>query len=538
MAAAAEVDPVAELGFLAEDLRAQLALDRAAYSDEEAISAFESALYEVLLGHDDAAAERFWVLEGALDPGTPLQSDASWYLADALARLDLVNEAERRLAKSAADPEDLFRVDAVRALLGLYARHGRTAELETLARNAEAWGLLGEVADVRYALGRGLFELKRMADVERVLAPLPQASPDYGRALYVRAAAAVELGDLARAEGLLGSFAGSAASTPDAARVRDQAMLAMARISWGRGNVSAASDWYARVPEGSAYLSTSLGEAAWLAIARSEPGVALRAVDVALLRVPDNLDAVDLVGIRGALLLALGDPTGASGAYGDAMAVAEAARAALEAAGPDGPQVGTWIRAAFDADAELRSARAVLQRVSALRADIDEAQLLARDLLGDGAAVLTLRRLDRIRAYALQGISAGNAVGDADPRAVAAVRALTDIVARVDAMATQEAAGLRDQVEAEVAVIDGLEPSLVALEAAAATAMARASAAATQRLSARIDRAEEVAAAGVADASFAGLLATTDRIESLLVEKRALQDAVDARFAEVGARAQ
>jgi tetratricopeptide (TPR) repeat protein len=557
-AGAVAVDPVVELVQLGDDLLEQLQGEAASFREDEAIAAFESALYEVLLGHDREAAERFWVLEGSFDPGTPLHSDAQWYLASSLSRIGLFDEAERRLGAKVANAEDPFRVDAVRLLLDLYARRGRTADLDALAKSAEAMGLLGDVADVRYALGKGLFDLSRDAEADRALYALPREHPDWARATYVRGAAAVRAGDLGRAASLLEPLAVSAAPDSTYADVRDLALIAMARIAWERDDLAGATTWYARVPDASPHVSVALSESAWLSIAQAEPAVALRAVEVALLRSPTGADSLDLVSARGTLLMALDDPAGAAVAYADALAECAEAEAILVASGPDGPAAGTWVRSAFDADADVRRARASSDVVAALRGDVAAAEELGRLLALEAAnGGLVLRRHRRIRDEALSGLAraldvaglrrsegtdqalvaaARAARPSLEPGLGAAVDALLQRIADVDAAIADAGPDLEARSLVATAELGRVAPALAELGARSDRAWTTARQAALDRLSVRVHRAREVAAAGTADAAFASLLGTLDATEDLLRERQRLIDAVEARYEEVRAR--
>lgn len=164
------------------------------------------------------------------------------------------------------------RTDRVIDILNLWQAKG----------GAEAAGT--EIAaQVMYQAAFAMRESGRRAEARAYLSRVPSNSAYGSRAAYLAGVLFVEDGDLAQAERWFAAVRDWAIVSEDGShqygverQLRELASLSTARLLYERGDLEAADQAYARIPEGSAFQREACWERAYLALERKKTRAALK----------------------------------------------------------------------------------------------------------------------------------------------------------------------------------------------------------------------------------------------------------------------
>lgn len=257
-------------GFAAFPLSAQAqSLDEALrlYKDKDYEEA-SIALYDVLM-HDASADNR---------------DKAQIYLAESLRKADLT-------VPSLFYYSDLFKagrngryyLNALKGLLDVQATlHDSLFVPTLLAANADHQGFAmldsESQATVNYLVGEVVLRQRKNDAAKAYLNAVAPESAVYNRARYLLGVMATRQNNLDQA---MGMFRGVVERIPadtddeDALHERNMALIAAARVEYGRGNYDAAESLYDQVPRFSSEWFTSMYENAWAGFQNKDYGKAL-----------------------------------------------------------------------------------------------------------------------------------------------------------------------------------------------------------------------------------------------------------------------
>ncbi|MBA2321333.1 MAG: tetratricopeptide repeat protein [Deltaproteobacteria bacterium] len=385
---------------------------------EPAIQRYTDSIYWGMLGdHDREASSLFTLVTTGVLVERGLHRDAEWSLAEALFNAGNRATAEVRLETLLSDMEHPFRPDAVRLLLEIYARTARIDEFYQLYNAEIVSGRVRASDVVTYSVGRAFWLQGAFgrAEASRHFAMVPPESNYYARAQYFLGTIEVVEGDLASAVPIFTQVTRLSADTPEAADVRDLAVLALGRIAYEQSDFAVAATWYSQIAAESKVLSRALYELAWCQIKAEEYMKALDAISVYLLSYPNGAEAAELRVIEGQLQTLSSDWDGAVESFEKVVAdytPVEAQFAALARSDEDrstyfarvvaigyGPteEVPEYARQLILADPDLSKAIQLFTDLDKQRTDIEFSEGLIRELEGALSEALALNP-DEIKA--------------------------------------------------------------------------------------------------------------------------------------------
>jgi TolA-binding protein len=271
---------------------------------EAAVQRYMDCMADEMLGeYDHAASGLFTLVTTGVLVEYGLHRDAEWSLAESLFGGGNDETAEIRLQAILDDPTHPFRPDAVRTLLELYAKEGRTEEFYALYKNEIASGKVRATDVITYSIGKSFFIQGTFSIGEAVkqFQSIPPTSQFYDRAQYFLGAIAVKSGDLAGAAPIFDAVSKLPVNTDDDRKVRDLATLALGRIYYERSEFAQAQEYYSQIAGDSPYLDRALYESAWNFIKQGKNAEALRAIDTYLLSFPAGDGAAELQVVQGQL---------------------------------------------------------------------------------------------------------------------------------------------------------------------------------------------------------------------------------------------
>lgn len=413
-------------------------------SETEAITRFQDYLFLHMIGEEGPAAEGFFALvtTGALsDAG--LHRDAEWYYAEALVGLGNYETAAARYQLIVDDDAHPFRTDAVRRLLESYAKSGDREAFERLYQAEIASGKVKPTGLITYSLAKGFHEQGDAANAASFFERVEPGNAWYGRARYFLGVMAVERDDLDAATTWFREVAALSVDTTEDRRVHDLALLALGRISYHRGEYTAASEFYNEIGGDSAYQPEKLYEIIWTSIRRAAAheaaaevsatpedsrieleyadkryADALNNTEIFLLGYPEHQYAARLQLLQGQLNFKGENWENALGAYEQVIAdygpvqerfallattgtEADAAVRAVLEADASAPELPPYAVAMMRADPELARAMAVFRDLDRQRQDLEASQALIAELrsLVEGAGAVTSYERATVEAY-------------------------------------------------------------------------------------------------------------------------------------------
>lgn len=314
---------VDDLAGRSRTLAQQVAAGSGALGIERASERYQDAVYDFLLGRYVPAAESFFVLvRSEAMASVDLQWEAEWYLAESLflaGHLDLAEDTYRAIV---ADPQHVFRPDAVRRLLEIFAGEDDPARFDALFASEILRGQVEPNDLIRYSVARAFHRKGDVLRSKSWFSEIQPGSPWYLRARYWMAAMMVEEGTeagLAAALPLFGEISALDPVAAEDAEVRDLAWLAQARIFEHKGDFGAAVQAYGKVRDEGAKRADKLHELAWVYIEQGAYQLALSAVEDFLQAFPDHHWAADLRLVRGHLQFEQGAYDGALSTYTDVV---------------------------------------------------------------------------------------------------------------------------------------------------------------------------------------------------------------------------
>ncbi len=262
------------------------------------------------------------VVENPLARGLPAYREALFYLADSLFKL-------RNFHAAAGYFEELVKVGSTKEK---QLAVGRLVEVALAAHDnvaaerhlAQAQALLGTAPEpaLLYAVGKYRYELGQLEIAGTLLSRIPAGGALSTRARYLQAVIDVRQGKLDAAQQTFSALvdgATQASANPVDRRVTDLARLALGRLAYERGDLTAAVSAYASVRQDSAVFDEALYETVWIEVKRQDYARALRKLEVQLIVKPDVLDGPDARLLQGKLLMMLGRFDEASRAFDEVL---------------------------------------------------------------------------------------------------------------------------------------------------------------------------------------------------------------------------
>lgn len=209
--------------------------------------------------------------------------------------------------------------DAMRLLVETALDLGWNDELQGLVEKLErSWA--GAEPGVKYAWGKALFRLGRDMDAAQRLAEVPPQSPFFAPARYYLGVVATGRQDYEAALAYFREALTAPQGEDDGAPgIREQAALAVGRLSSELGQVDAAVDAYQTIDRQSPYFEVALYEMAYAYMARDRADQALHTLDVLLLTVEDDQLAVDASVLRARIQLSMDGADDASESYSEVI---------------------------------------------------------------------------------------------------------------------------------------------------------------------------------------------------------------------------
>ena len=271
-------------------------------TEDEALVRFEDALFQHLVGEHAAAAEQFFTLvtTAALVDGG-LHRDAQWYLGEALLGMENFDSAASQFRSVVADETHPFRDDGVRRLLEIYARSGDRAAFRALYEAEIVSGRVEPTGLITYSLAKSFYRQGDHDDAVRTFAEVPEGDAWFTRARYFLGTIAVVRGDLEAADAYFAEVTEREAEDAEQRKVRDLGLLARGRLAYHAEDYLAASEFYGRLGDDSAFQDDKLYELTWTAIRRGRWQEALSSVEIFLLAFPDHEYTAQLTLLQGHL---------------------------------------------------------------------------------------------------------------------------------------------------------------------------------------------------------------------------------------------
>ncbi len=295
---------LAELQGLSTVLQRRIA-PRGMLSDAEAVSRFESAVFEHMVGNYESAAETFFSLVATtVLKNHGLHQDAEWYLAESLYEMGNVASAESAFQVISDDAAHPFREDAVRRLLELYAENRAHEKFDRLFEREIVSGGVDISPVITYSVGKAFWLKGDVPTAQDYFQDVPADTEYFGKARYYLGAILVQAGtesDLKRAADYFRQVSELPVESSQEQQLRDLALLGLGRIYYELGQYTEAATYYDRISGTSLYLDDKLYELVWTFIRQEEYQHALRATEIFLLAFPEHQFAAQLRVIRGRL---------------------------------------------------------------------------------------------------------------------------------------------------------------------------------------------------------------------------------------------
>ncbi|MCA9538806.1 MAG: tetratricopeptide repeat protein, partial [Myxococcales bacterium] len=241
----------------------------------------------------------------------PAYRDALYYLAESLYLTRNYKASAGWFDHVAERGDPAQRQHAVARQLEIALRLGDGPAAERALKRARV--LLDSTADstLRYAVGKYHFRTGDLAGAAEHFALIPPGSPDYSRARYflgvIETAGRHFDAALAHFDAVIASPAVNGEADPTRlARVRDEALLARARIFYEQGRLGDAIGAYNQVPRDSSLFEQAMSESVWISIKEGAYDKALRKLEILLISQPDIRKGHEARLLRGKLLMMLG----------------------------------------------------------------------------------------------------------------------------------------------------------------------------------------------------------------------------------------
>ena len=279
--------------------------DRAGFiGADEARDRFENAVYHYLVGEYDTAAKEFFTLveSGAFDRTNPLMTDSQWYLAECLFELgnmSLSEEAFQSIIE--AGPKHPFFRDGVRRQLELYGLTGQGKKFYALYDKYIVTGKVEPTDLVKYTVGKSFYRQEEHVRAKSLLGEIPESSIYYGRAHYLLGVILVLDGSYGDAIAEFERSAGISIDTPEDREVVDLSNLALGRLAYETGDLTASAEYYQRIDRKSRYFADALYEVGWTFIKQGDYQQALQSVEIFLLAYPEHRYTAQLRLLQGHL---------------------------------------------------------------------------------------------------------------------------------------------------------------------------------------------------------------------------------------------
>ncbi len=405
---------------------------------DEAVIRFQDHLFLELIGEHGPAAEGFYALvtTGALQD-VELHRDAEWYLAESLLGHGNLQSAAARFQAIVDEPLHPFRADAVRRLLELHAESGDREAFAALYAAEIATGKVKPTPLITYSLAKSFYQQGDFGSARATFVQVELETPWYGRARYFLGVMDVVERNLESARAHFQAAADVPVGTTEDRLVHDQALLALGRVSYERGEYLAAAEAYNVVQEDSLYLADKLYEVVWTSIRSERWHDALNNVEVFLLAFPEHEYAAQLDLLEGHLHFQEQAWEQALGSYEQVIVDYTPVQERFAALAVAGPESDVAVREVLEATEDSPPTDLPPYAVAMMRADpalgramelFDDLERQRRDL------EVSERLVTELTGY----LEAGGSVGNVETAKAEAVAARADVIGARLALAAVE----------------------------------------------------------------------------------------------------
>jgi len=405
---------------------------------DEAVIRFQDDLFLELIGEHGTAAEGFYALvtTGALED-VELHRDAEWYLAESLLGLGNTQSAAARFQAIVDDPQHPFRADAVRRLLELYAQTGDREAFAALYAAEIATGKVKPTPLITYSLGKSFYQQGDFGSARATFVQVEPETPWYGRARYFLGVMDVVERNLESARAHFQAAADVPVTTTEERLVHDQALLALGRVAYERGEYLAAAEAYNLIEEDSLYLADKLYEMVWTSIRSQRWHDALNNVEVFLIAFPEHEYAAQLDLLEGHLHFQEQGWDDALGSYEQVIAEYTPVKDRFAVLAVAGPESDTAVHEVLEATEESPPVDLPPYAVAMMRADpalgsamalFDNLERQRRDL------EVSERLITELTGY----LEAGGSVGNIETAKAEAIAVRADVIGARLALAAVE----------------------------------------------------------------------------------------------------
>ncbi|MEE2757522.1 MAG: tetratricopeptide repeat protein [Myxococcota bacterium] len=163
---------------------------------------------------------------------------------------------------------------------------------------------------LQYALGKYQYRQNRLSESRTLFSQVSAGTDVYVKAQYFLGVVFIRLKNLDSAEAAFRAAFAASENAQDGTEnklIRDEALLALARIAYEKSQFDIAVDLYNRVPRQSPKFDEAMYELVWIAIKARDYERALRKLDLLLISQPEVLDSSDARLLKGKLKLMLKD---------------------------------------------------------------------------------------------------------------------------------------------------------------------------------------------------------------------------------------
>ncbi len=249
----------------------------------------------------------------------PEYPETLFLLADALRRQGDCGSARPRYQAYLYLQDSRRRGEALSGALECALKEKRLEEVDRLAPEAER-AFRGELPpETAYAVAKAVWFRKDLRPKERrdrSLEAFEAVNPPYDLAArYFQGAILVEDGQLDAAVAMFRACSSAKPADARARQVREQCLLALARVLGEQGQYDAALEAYRGVPRESPLFDETLFEMAWVQVKAKRYDLALHTASAIADLVPDSPLAPEAIILQGHLLLKLGKYAAATEAY-------------------------------------------------------------------------------------------------------------------------------------------------------------------------------------------------------------------------------
>lgn len=307
-------DKVKTLEAEATDLQGQVEQLRVNFTERsgligvsEARERYEDAVYLYLVGDFETAATSFYILVQSNALGNAdLARDSEWYLAECLFEMGNYHTAEEAF-RSIVDkgPTHPYFVDAVRRAMEVQGLVKDWAAFDSFYNLYIVTGRVPATDLISYTLGKSFYRRGEYGRAKSMFDQLPAGGSYYGRARYFIGVMMVAEKNYPAALEEFKKVDADPVTDETHQAVREQAIMALARLEYETGDFASAQATYARVTKDSPLYADELYESVWTFIKQEKWNEALAQVDIFLLAFPAHRNTAPMRILQGHLHMKL-----------------------------------------------------------------------------------------------------------------------------------------------------------------------------------------------------------------------------------------